>query len=248
MGPLAFRKMPVPPTTWDGRQLSFLEMHRNVKNACVRSQEELESALTALLNRWPSARFLLVKTLIEVKRLPLHEAFHLICKLGFHLDHTGILRPVLWILELRKERQDEIYIGLQDFNLALRHWSRLDADVQNFFGIRFLSYWQSPRGQLELHGGAAESLEYGDSVAKYKLIWDAVAQPTMAQKLTPDRMCKLKWPPLETVMLMDRFVDTAGDAAELVRELRSRDMLTAALLTQHEGMIRLTPLPGAALA
>ena len=173
----------------------------------------------------------LLCVLTSTRKMPLSVVWHLLVECG-HAPHHSHLSMIDVMLPL----------AIADFELILSLWPKL-ADlertapgmqgknlprlVQGWAGVRFLEYWQSAAGAAALDA---------DKLQRLRPIWESVA-PTQAQRLPPVRACSLGWGDKQTVELVRQFVDTNGETEELVRELSERQLLTPALMNEHQGLV-----------
>ena len=71
---------------------------------------------------------------------------------------------------------------------------------------------------------------------EFRDLWES-AEPTVSQRLAPDRVLGLHFPSERFEKFLAPHVDTNGDCLTLINEIKKRNLLTPQLVNKHEGLI-----------
>ncbi|KAK3234698.1 hypothetical protein CYMTET_55044 [Cymbomonas tetramitiformis] len=186
---------------------------------------ELDSVLQEIATVFPSfANQIFVRILVKHRGMQLHLAYEKLRATGFEVSHKRLQALAHYF---RTRSVPPRWLHLPDFELILSLREHIDdGEMQEWFGLQFLSYWQSPcRPALS-----------GETLQRMRPLWGSL-RPTKAAQLAPANVCGLGWSKKDTCELLETLVDMNDDAAELARELLQRGFLTPELMNSHQGLI-----------
>jgi len=204
------------------KSLSSKQVCKHVRDC---PEKELDSALQQLKGSYPGCKNKAFVALIMKYEFGVRALFERFTSIGFDMNagsieviyikytHWGLLPPAK-------------VLQLSDFDLILSLWAALSSSAQEWFGLLFLSYWES----------SARPALSGQTLMRFKPMWESLT-PTMKQKLSPSRVCGLGWSPVDTTKLIHTHVDTTGDMLEFAQEMMQRGIITPKLVSQHPGFI-----------